>query len=776
MKMNTPGHEIAPLQVPPALSMRPAPALVPIPGVTAPSESSPMLSLADHVLQHLRLFAGVWLAVLVLGLLHLLLAAPVYRADTMVQIDSRGPRTLASSLAQVQQGASGSADAPLGFVAGELEILRSREVLAKAIEQTRADVDVEVASRLPLIGSWVARSFERSSAGPLAPPLDFAWLQDYSWGGEKLRIAQLSVPPRQLGFPLWLRANDGGWTLHDSHGKQVAAGAVGQTVPFTLEAGAGSLNVAALEARPGTRFRIVANDPAMVYDELARNLRVEEAGRQSGVIRISLNDPDPRFAVGLLDALTTAYLAHHLTQHSAEASRALRFLESQLPLVKKELDRAEEALNQYRTGSNTINVLQENESALRQVADLERERVGIELRRQQIAQRFTPEYPEAMSLQKQLNTVNAELSRLRGRMNRAPRQDKDTVRLQRDVQVNTQLYTALLNNAQELRVAQAGMTGNARVVDPAGVQALPVKPRAGIVLSVAAGLGFVLALGTVLLMRAMRPTVRTSDELERHGEVPTIASIPDSPRQTALMNHRSLWRTRTHPRLLALHAPADPAIESLRSLRNSAASRESAFERSSVLITAATAEVGKSFVAANLAVLKAATGRRVLLVDLDLRAPRLHAYFGVDPHRVGLIDVIAERCAATDSIVADVLPGLDLLLPGRIYGNPGELLMQSRFEVLMRELEGLYSHVIIDSAPVLPVGDTLAIGRLVETTFLVVRSEVNTHHEVRDAVRRLESAGVGVDGLILNGVKRARLASVPYRRYLPRDVDVQPAL
>jgi tyrosine-protein kinase Etk/Wzc len=307
------------------------------------------------------------------------------------------------------------------------------------------------------------------------------------------------------------------------------------------------------------------------------------------------------------------------------------------------------------------------------------------------------------------------------------------------------------------------------------VQALPVKPRAGTVLSAAAGLGFLLALGTVLLVRSVRPTVRTSDELERQGSVPTIASIPESPRQEALMNKRSLWRTRKHPRLLALHAPADPAIESLRSLRNSAVSREHGFERSSVLITAATAEVGKSFVAANLAVLKAATGRRVLLVDLDLRAPRLHAYFGVDPRRPGLIDVIAERVGATEAIVPDVLPGLDLLLPGRIFGNPGEVLMQPRFEALMRDLESLYSHLIIDSAPVLPVGDTLAIGRLVQTTYLVVRSEVNTPREIRDAVRRLESAGAGVDGLILNGVKRARLANVPYRRYLPHDIDVQPA-
>jgi tyrosine-protein kinase Etk/Wzc len=73
------------------------------------------------------------------------------------------------------------------------------------------------------------------------------------------------------------------------------------------------------------------------------------------------------------------------------------------------------------------------------------------------------------------------------------------------------------------------------------------------------------------------------------------------------------------------------------------------------------------------------------------------------------------------------------------------------------------------------VGDSLAIGRMVDTTYLVVRSENNTFREVRDAVRRLESAGVGVDGLILNGVKRTRLAGMPYRAYLPREPEVRMA-
>lgn len=772
--MNTPRHDIAPLPVLSPVPMVPTIQMIPPMGAS-PSVSQPgFLSFADNLLQHVRLFGTVWLGVLVLGLAYLLIAAPVYRAETLVQIDSRGPRTLASSVAQVQQMGRDNDLQPLGYIQGELEILRSRDIVSKAIEQTRADVEVRVASRMPGIGNWYARRFARNATKPVEPPLDLPFVRDFSWGGEKLKVGQITVPRAQFGEPMWLHATDKGWVLFDDDNNQLAEGAVGPVTRFQIGGEAATLQVSQLEALPGTRFKVVANNPVAVYDDMARNLKIEEAGRQSGVIRVSLNDPDSRFAASFLDALTAAYLAHHRQIYSADATRSLQFLESQLPAVKKELDRSEEALNQYRTTANTINVTQENDSALRRMADLEQQRVQLELRRQQLAQRFTPQYPEAVSVQKQLAMVAGEIGALRGQMRQQPKQEKDTSRLQRDVQTNTQLYTTLLNNAQELRIAQAGMAGNARLIDPAGVLSEPVKPRAGTVLSAAAGIGFILALGSVLLARALRPTVRSTDELERHGVLQTLVSIPESPRQQALMSGRRLWRTRAQPRLLALHAPTDPAIESLRSLRN-ATQRSDEGERSSVLITAATQEAGKTFVAANLAVLKAATGRRVLLIDLDLRAPRLHTYFGVDRDRPGLVDVVAERVSANEAIVSDVVPGLDLLLPGRILGNPGELLMQPRFEALIAELRHRYGHVVIDSAPILPVGDSLALGRMVDTTYLVVRSENNTFREVRDAVRRLESAGVGVDGLILNGVKRTRLAGMPYRAYLPREPEVRMA-
>lgn len=749
----------------PALANGPATALQsvawPAPGplmAGPPPGPSPLLTLADNVLQHRRLFIGLLLAALLVGACYWLLSPPQYRADTLLQIQPRGNRSLtASVLSPLQQDMVAS---PPGFVQGEMEILRSREILSKAVASTQADLSIEVANRFPLLGPWYARTFGRSGGGSLQ---DLPLLGGFAWGGETLSVGRMDVPRAGHGQPFTLVWQDPQWSLQDEQGHELAQGRPGETVSFALDAQPARLHVADLQARPGTRFRVVPLDPDAVYEDMQRNLRVEEAGRDSGMVRVSLVDGNPRFAAAFLDAMTTAYLQHDQRVRSSEASRSLSFLQGQLPAVKQELDRAEEALDRYRTSTRTVNIGQETESNLRRIGELERERTELQIRRDQLAQRFTDRHPDAQALKRQLASLNSAMAALQGQLRQAPRQEKDLVRLQRDVQVNTQLYTSLLNNAQELRVAQAGMAGGARLIDAAGVTSMPVRPLPLPVLSVSAGLGLLLALAGVTLACLLRPTVRTAEDLEQHTGLRALAAIPESPGQRALTGRQ--WFGRRQPRLLALKSPADPAVESLRSLRTSLALQDPDLGCSTVLITAATAQVGKSFVAANLATLIAAAGGRVLLMDLDLRMPRLHAYLGLDRHRDGVAEVLLERCELEQALVRDVVPGLDVLLSGRRTGNPGELLLSAGFPRLLAQLEAQYDDIVIDSAPVLPVGDSLAIARLARTTFLVARSEYSSAREVRDAVTRLEGAGVSVDGLILNAMKRGRLATVPYHAY-----------
>jgi tyrosine-protein kinase Etk/Wzc len=221
------------------------------------------------------------------------------------------------------------------------------------------------------------------------------------------------------------------------------------------------------------------------------------------------------------------------------------------------------------------------------------------------------------------------------------------------------------------------------------------------------------------------------------------------------------------PPLLAVHEPSEPAIESLRSFRSSLTLPSAGQIEKTVLIAAPTAGLGKTFIAANLAALMAAANRRVLLIDADLRRPRLHRYFRAQS-APGLAEVLNGEMDVQDVIRSEAMANLDLLLAGRARRNPADLLQSPNLRRLLDQLGERYDCVVIDSPPVLPVADTLSFAQFGLQTFLVARSELSTVREVREAARRLDAVGGRVQGVLFNGVKRARFGSLNYHYAYPQ--------
>ena len=177
-----------------------------------------------------------------------------------------------------------------------------------------------------------------------------------------------------------------------------------------------------------------------------------------------------------------------------------------------------------------------------------------------------------------------------------------------------------------------------------------------------------------------------------------------------------------------------------------------------VVITGPTASLGKSFVSANLSVLLAAAGKKVLLVETDLRRPQLGAYFGYKEAN-GLSDILVGKVEPEDAVKRVPLStGEVYVLPsGQIPPNPGELLLSAAFEELIANFTKEYEYVLLDSAPVLPVGDTLAVARTAGAVFMVARAEQTTITEITDALKKLDASGISVKGVIFNGIKRWRV-------------------
>jgi tyrosine-protein kinase Etk/Wzc len=718
-------------------------------------EDSRLRGTFNTLLQHLPMMAIAFLAMMLLGILYLLIAPSVYRVDTLVQLDDRKQ---ASNLTGQQQGAG--LQFPTTPLLGEIDILRSRELLLKSVAASGADIDIEVANRMPLIGRAYARYYAATQEGAAPAPLG---LRSYAWGGEKLRLATFEMPLSRLDREFTLVGNGSNWDLIDDEGKRVAQGRVGTLASFLIDGQAARVLVAQMIGAPGVQFMIERHSPAVVYEELLKKkLQITESTRQSGVIRIAYETNDRERGVRLLDELTRNYIQYTIQRRASEAEQSLRFVEEQLPALKKQLDASEQQLATFRTRTNTLNVDQETQNMLMQSQLLSRDLVQNQVKMQEMSKLFLPNHPEMQALTRQRQVIESEMKKLQGRVSTLPANQRDYVQLQREATTNATLYTALLTSAQELRMARAGMTASARIVDTPAATERPVKPMPAIVFSIAAGLGVMLGVALAFVRRQLHPTVQDGEDIELRTGLATLAQIPESNRQRQMM--RWYMPRGEEPRLLARRAPTEPAVESLRSFRSTLTLPTEPGIPKTMLIAAPTAGLGKTFIAANLAALLAAANKRVLLIDADLRRPRLHRYFDVT-HGPGLADVLTGRAKVSDVTQREILPNLDLLLAGRTGRNPADLLASPALRRLLENLEKRYDCVVVDSAPVLPVSDALNFAQCGLRTFLVARSERTTTRELREAGRRIEAVGGRVHGVLFNGIKRARFNGLNYYGY-----------
>ncbi len=240
--------------------------------------------------------------------------------------------------------------------------------------------------------------------------------------------------------------------------------------------------------------------------------------------------------------------------------------------------------------------------------------------------------------------------------------------------------------------------------------------------------------------------------------VTVYTTVPRSAKQASLSRASD---RQPSARLLAAVDPSDPAVESMRSLRTGLQFTLLEARNNVIVITGPTAEVGKSFVSVNLAHVVATAGKRVLVVDGDLRRGRVHKFFGGE-RQPGLSDVLTGTALLNDGLRKSNHPHLDWLPTGSIPPNPAELLASARFERVLGELAGRYDLVVIDTAPILPVTDAALIGRFAGTTLLVLRAGAHPVREILQSVKRLAQNGVSVNGAVFNDVSGA---GARYSRY-----------
>jgi tyrosine-protein kinase Etk/Wzc len=693
----------------------------------------------------------------IVGAAYALLASPVYQAQSMVQVESKVPAIPGiSDLASM--GAPTSAAATT-----EVALLTSRTVIGTAVDQLQLDT-VITPRRFPLVGEYFARKFKPETPDAVAPPRFGA--SSYGWGGEAVQIHRLDVPAQMIGAPLVLQAGAAGsFVLYDDEGEEILRGQAGKAA----EGRGVTLEVVALRANPDTRFDVVKLRRFDVVSGLQQAVQAVEQGKESGILQLSYENEDPMLAEAVIARVADAYVRQNVERSSAEAASQLDFVREQLPVVRRQVEQAQVAMTAYQSKANSVDITMQTKGLLDQEVAVEASIQQLRLKQAEMDRSFTREHPAYRALLSQISSLEGRKVGFQRQVGQLPDTQQELLRLTRDLQVSNEMYTALLNQAQQLDVARAGAVGNVRIVDPAAVDiAHPVKPRKSLIVAIATLLGAFLATAFVFLQRMLNPGIEDPAVIEELG-LPVYAAIPLSVSTTLPKLRKGKHGTRVvadgRQHLLAVSSPADPTVEALRSLRTSLHFAMLEAKNNILTISGPRPGVGKTFVSSNLGAVIAQAGQRVLVIDADMRKGTLHKLLGIS-HQKGLSDVLGGKLAIEAAI--HPVPGLDnmhYMVRGDIPPNPAELLMHPRFQQMLESLSAQYDLIIVDTPPILAVTDAALVATHAGSSLLVTRFGVNQAKEILLTLQRFEQNGVQIKGAIFNAVEKRATGYYSYGYY-----------
>lgn len=347
-------------------------------------------------------------------------------------------------------------------------------------------------------------------------------------------------------------------------------------------------------------------------------------------------------------------------------------------------------------------------------------------------------------IKSQIDSETAELERLRGA---ATEDGSDTAIAGELNTVQSQLsqdqltYANLLKNYQELEMAQARTTNSVTVVEPAAVSSSPVSPKIMVNSIVAAFIGLLIGIGIALLMEYLDDTIKTAQDIAQSLSLPALATI------ARVRGMRDYGRA-----LFAYNNPKAPIAEAYRMLRTNVQFSSLDKPMNTLLVTSTNPGEGKSVTAANLGVVFAQAGKRVILIDSDLRRPTQQKLFNTDNAR-GLTTLLLDDQPDVSSVVRQTpVNNLRLITSGPIPPSPSEILGSQRMEALTKYLKTQADILIFDSPPVLAVTDSSVLASRMSGAILVVDSGATRRQAALQAVQALRNVGCDVLGVVLNKI------------------------
>lgn len=651
------------------------------------------------ILEILAFLKGKWkflIIFLILGIAAGGLASmwmrPAYKSDILLQVDVKGNK---SGMALGEMGALLDVSTPS---VAEMELIKSRMVLSNVVEQERLCFSADPINKFD-------RLLHREG---------------------RMDLDTLKIPRaiKKAGIDIVARARDDS-TSFDILGEErqiLLSGTVGETYRLALGSDTLVVCVRSMKAKAGQEFVLVATHPQTAVAALAKGLNVSEEGKNSGIIRVSMEHVYPDRVASVLNTIANTYLKQNIEMRSAEAKKTLDFLEEQLPGVKAKLDSAEQKLTAYRHTKGTIDLSGETRVHLQKDVELQQKLLELEQKKQEALRLFQAEHPTIRTIEQQQARLRGELAKQQKAAASLPLTQQEVLSLQEEVEVNNKLYTNLLNNIQQLRVVQAGEVGNARVVDEAYAPLKPSKPNRKLIFGGVLAAFLLLGCAIVLFRRISQKGVVSSSEVEQatgigvYGRLPMLAKgTENNVRKPCVMDK-----------------PDDPFAEGVRALRTALEFSVFVDDKKILMVSGLVEGVGKSFVSTNLACSFAMAGKKVLLVDMDLRRGHLFKQ-----SQKGLSEMLKTE-NYSDDFVMKITDNFYALGSGKRMVNPGDLLNGNRFVKFLDTFRNQYDLIVLDTPPIFQCSDALLVEKHADYLLCVLKHASHSLESIQEALNTFD--------------------------------------
>lgn len=591
----------------------------------------------------------------------------------------------------------------------------------------------------------------------------------------------------------------------------------GVDLPYTIDLSSGSVTVSRVEQVPeleGTQ-KVIVRNPRSVASTLSGSLNIEFAEKAPTIVRISYNTPIPREGTDVINTLVDFYNRQIIADKNASALQTEAFILDRLVMINDELRDVEQRLQDYRQAHNISDLQQQvttnlatTKSTQNQLAEIEAEATIINdientirkannydplpavttnatlnqvivkynqkiSRLTRMLETSTPDNPLVRTLQEELTRDKADIlqsiasvkrgiqarrrnvaaieGQSQSQLSALPPVDKGLQEIFREQQVKVNIYTFLLQKREEIALQKTLATPTARLIDDPSSTG-PVSPRRLVIYFLALILGLAIPAAIIFLKRFFFPIYKDQEELQRLTNVPIIGEI-------------STDTSKDDKAIVVGPNVSTPIAELFRLLRNNIGFTKNGANKKVILVTSSISGEGKTFVATNLALTYALTGKKVVVVGMDIRRPVLAHKFGLN-NQQGVTTFLSGQVADINSLLhkSDLSDNLYILPAGPVPPNPNELLLSENMGRMMEQLRDDFDYVILDSAPIGVISDSFLIIPYSDIQLYVTRASYSTksclkvlHQAIRD--NRLSDPYIVLNGVDINS------GSYSYRKY-----------